>query len=29
MFFEDKDLAKRDRAFYNSDLETWQCEENN
>ena len=27
--YEDKDLAKRDGAFYDSDLKTWQCEENN
>ena len=27
--YEDKDLAKRDGAFFNPDLKTWQCEENN
>jgi len=27
--YEDKELAKRDGAFYNSDLKTLQCEENN
>ena len=27
--YEDKDLARRDGAFFNPDLKTWQCEENN
>ena len=27
--YEDRDLAKRDGAFFNPDLKTWQCEENN
>ena len=25
--YEDKDLARRDGAFLNPDLKTWQCEE--
>ena len=29
VIYEDKDLAIRDGAFYNSDLKTWRCEENN
>ena len=27
--YEDRDLAKRDGALFNSDLETWQCDEKN
>ena len=27
--YEDRDLAKRDGAFFNPDLKTWQCEETN
>ena len=27
--YEDRELAKSDGAFFNSELKTWQCEENN
>jgi len=27
--YEDRELAKKDGAFFNPELKTWQCEENN